>query len=94
MPVLFVSVMLRQNDLQLQTLAALMVLEGLETSEGSTSGYNLMAEAGLVLLEVVAVVDLLVVVLAVVYGGSVSIIGLNTWEEYVPQKPIVNVRLI
>ena len=43
-----------------------MVLECLETSKGSASSDHLMAEAGLVLLEVVVVVDLLVVVLAAV----------------------------
>jgi hypothetical protein len=47
-------------------LVALVVLKGLEASEGSTAGYELMAEAGLVLLEVVVVVDLLVRVLALV----------------------------
>jgi hypothetical protein len=47
-------------------LFALVVLEGLEASKGSTAGYELMAEAGLVLLEVVIVVDLLVRVLALI----------------------------
>lgn len=49
-------------------LVTLVVLEGLEASKGSASGYNLMAKAGLVLLEIVVVVDLLVAVLALVYG--------------------------
>ena len=48
------------------TLAALVVLESLEASKGSASGYNLMAKAGLVLLEIVVVVDLVVRVLAVI----------------------------
>ena len=45
------------------TLLALMVLEGLETSEGSTASYQLMAELCLV----VRVLDLVVVVLCLSY---------------------------
>ena len=70
-----------------------MVLEGLEASEGSTSSYNLMAEAGLVLLEAVGVVDLLVRGLAVVCR-VVSPAGGDGSIEDAPQKPIVNVWLI
>jgi hypothetical protein len=49
-----------------RTLLTLVVLESLEASEGSTSSDHLMAEASLVLLEVVVVVNLLVVVLAAI----------------------------
>lgn len=49
-----------------QTLLALAILESFEASKGSASGYNLMAQACLVFLEVVVVVDLLVTVLAVI----------------------------
>ena len=48
------------------TLAALVVLESLEASKGSASSDHLMTEAGLVLLEIVVVVDLVVRVLAVI----------------------------
>lgn len=42
-----------------------MVLEGLEASKGSTSGNKFVTKAGLVLLELVVVVDLLVGLLRV-----------------------------
>jgi hypothetical protein len=44
-----------------------MVLKCLEASECRTSSNHLVAEAGLVLLKVVVVVDLLVVVFAAVW---------------------------
>jgi hypothetical protein len=51
-----------------------------------------MAEAGLVLLETVVVVDLLVAVLALVYDGLVSKAQcIDHCEQDAPQKPIVNV---
>lgn len=79
-----------------RTLRALVILKSLETSKGSTSSNNLVSKAGLVLLEVVVVVDLLVAVLAVVCGSAVS----NTngkprsksgMERSIPQKPILRV---
>jgi hypothetical protein len=68
-------------------LVALVVLEGLEASKRSTAGYELMAEAGLVLLEVVVVVDLLVRVLALVCR-TVSAFPTSTlsWTTY-PRNP-------
>lgn len=42
------------------TLPALMVFEGLESCECGTASYELVAEAGLVLLEVVILVHLIV----------------------------------
>jgi hypothetical protein len=43
-----------------RTFFALVILKRLETSECCAAGYDFMAEAGLVLLEVVVVVDLVV----------------------------------
>ena len=69
-------------------LVALVVLEGLEASKGSTAGYDLMAEAGLVLIEVVVVVDLLVRVLALVCR-TVSALEISrvNWTTY-PRNPL------
>ena len=44
----------------MRTLPALMVFEGLESGECGTASYELVAEAGLVLLEVVILVHLVV----------------------------------
>jgi hypothetical protein len=44
-----------------------VVLERLEAGESGASGYHLVAEAGLVLVEVVVLVDLLVAVFVVVW---------------------------
>ena len=49
----------------MRTLPALMVFEGLESGECGTASYELVAEAGLVLLEVVILVHLVVGVLRV-----------------------------
>jgi hypothetical protein len=71
-----------------------VVLKGLEASEGGTSGYKLMAEASLVLFEVVVVVDLLVAVLAAVCGEcQIESVGDRCMKD-IPQKPIVNVWLV
>jgi hypothetical protein len=51
---------------RLYTFFALVVLKCLEAGKSSTSSDHLMAEASLVFLKVVVVVDLLVVVLAAV----------------------------
>jgi hypothetical protein len=51
------------------TLCALVVFECLEAGKGSTSGNQFMAEAGLVLFEVVVLVDLLVSVFVVIWGS-------------------------
>lgn len=72
-----------------RTLLALVVLKRLEASKGSTPGYKLMAEAGLVFLEVVVVVDLLVRVLTVVYRSVSNVTGYKRRYEDVPQKPIM-----
>lgn len=57
-----------------------MVLKGFEAYKSSTPSYKLMAETGLIFLEIVVVVHLLVAVLAVIFGSNVSIIcgGLKT----------------
>jgi hypothetical protein len=55
------------------TLLALMVLESLEPSEGSSSSDHLMSQARLVLLEVVVLVYLLVVVFGVVCTMKINI---------------------
>jgi hypothetical protein len=43
-----------------QTFFALVVLKGLESGKCRAAGYDFMAKAGLVLFEVVVVVDLVV----------------------------------
>jgi hypothetical protein len=50
------------------TFFALVVFERLEASEGGAAGNHFMAEGGLVFFEVLALVDLLVVVFVLVYG--------------------------
>jgi hypothetical protein len=75
------------------TLFALVVFECLEAGEGGTSSNHFMAEARLVLFEVVVLVDLLVSVFVVIWG-SVSCCYIpqftirRCWPN-VPQKPIV-----
>lgn len=77
---------------EVHTLAALVVLESLKASKGSTSSDQLMAEAGLVLLEVVVVVDLVVRVLAVICWMGRSAMPMDeVLIVDVPQKPIVSV---
>jgi hypothetical protein len=67
-----------------------VVLKGLEAGEGGTSGDELVAEAGLVLIEVVILVDLLVAVLVVVWEIGVSMLSLfRQVEDNIPQKPMV-----
>jgi hypothetical protein len=56
-----------------RTLCALVVLECLEASKGSTSGDYLMAKARLVLVELVVVVDTLVVIFVLICVGSKSV---------------------
>ena len=60
------AIQIPHGEGKVRTLAALVVLESLEASKGSASSDQLMTKAGLVLLEVVVVVDLVVRVLAVV----------------------------
>jgi hypothetical protein len=55
------------------TLFALMVFECLEAGKGCTSSNHLMAEAGLVLFEVVVLVDLLVLVFVVIWEVLVAV---------------------
>jgi hypothetical protein len=52
-----------------------MVLEGLEASESSTAGDDLVAKRRLVFVEVVVVVDLLVRLLGIAY------VGINVWSK-------------
>ena len=86
------SVTVHYITVKLRTLVALVVLESLEASKGSASGDQLMAEAGLVLLEVVVVVDLVVRVLAVIYWVGRSAMSMDeVLIVDVPQKPIVSV---
>lgn len=75
--------------LERRTFLALVVFKGLEAGKGSASGYDLVAEAGLVLLEVVIVVDLLVAVLALVYSSflSTTYIEVKTKKTY-PRNPL------
>jgi len=75
-----------------RTLLALVIFKSLEASKSSASGYKLMAETGLVLLEVVVVVDLLVRVLAVICG-SVSGGKHEERQQCIPQKPMMMERL-
>jgi hypothetical protein len=81
-----------------RTLRALVVLERLEASESGTSGDQFMAEAGLVFVEVVVLVDLLVVVFVLVCVGVRSASGLlgerSSIGGGVPQKPIAVVLYV
>lgn len=68
-------------------LVALVVLEGLEASKGGAASDELVAEARLVLLEAVVVVDLLVRVLALVCR-TVSALNLRSELEAYPRNPL------
>jgi hypothetical protein len=65
---------LGKDRVQLRTLLALVVLEDLHGTEGSGTGKGLVAEAGLVLLEVVAL-DLVIGVLRFSCGREERLAG-------------------
>jgi hypothetical protein len=62
-----------------------MVLESLEASKGSASSDHLMAEAGLVLLEVVVVVDLVIRVLALICWIVSNVSGWSAHRRRAPE---------
>lgn len=74
-----------------------MVLEGLETGKGCSSGNQFMAKAGFVLFELVVLVDLLVVVFVFVFARvdqSWFLRNRKVSRMNLPQKPIVTVCCI
>jgi len=71
-----------------RTLLALVVLESFEASEGSSAGNQFMAEARLVLPEVVVLVHLLVLVFVVIcwlLGTARPMLG---WSVTYPRNPL------
>jgi hypothetical protein len=59
-----------------------VVFERLEARESGASGYHLVAEAGLIFVEVVILVDLLVVVLVPVWRGGQLVLHVKPQPDH------------